>query len=169
MWLRFSIIGLVLVLAACGFQPMYGENSAFNGNNPLAGNLIIETSPSREGQMLHMALEDKLNPRSIKGANPEYRLKTTLSKASIPAVVKSDGTIQRYDVLLTSSFELFKITENNKKIWSGSVHRTGSYNVASNANFATYEAEQDAIRRTIDELAEEYVMRLTGHFAATAK
>ncbi|MEI7669637.1 MAG: LPS assembly lipoprotein LptE [Pseudomonadota bacterium] len=161
-WLVASFC--LLLQSSCGFQPIYGENSAFSGKTPLAGNLLIENVKGREGQILKIALEDKINPERLAIVNPEYILKLNLTKNLIPAVVKSDGTIQRYDIQFSSDFNLIQKSDG-KVILTGKVTRTGSYNVAANANFATYQAEQDATSRTLNEIAEDYVLRIAGYFA----
>jgi LPS-assembly lipoprotein len=163
--LRIILATLALLpLAACGFHPMYGDAALQATHTPLQGNLLIETAKTREGQILKIALEDRLNPEGITFAQPDYRLQVTLTKALIPSVVKSDGTIQRYDVRFDSTFKLLHVGDT-KVLLEGTMRRTGSYNVATNANFATYEAEQDIMERTLKEMAEDYVLRLSGYFA----
>lgn len=153
------------LLASCGFHPMYGDNSAFGGNTPLAGNLVIDDIAGREGQIFRISLEDLLNPTGARSASPQYHLKIKLTKTLIPAVIKSDGTVQRYDVQFSSTFTLRDVVAN-KEVLKGNMNRTGSYNVATNANFATYEAGQDITERTLKEMAEDYVLRLSGYFTS---
>jgi len=160
---RTFLLTVILLLTACGFHPMYGDNSE-TMTTPLAGNLTIDPIGAREGQILRIALEDKLNPEGKKATTPEFRLHIQLTKSLIPAVVKNDGTIQRYDMQLNSSFSLIRIADN-KILLAGDIRRTGSYNVAINANFATYEAEQDVITRTLQEMAEDYTLRMATYFA----
>lgn len=157
-------LAALFLLAACGFHPMYGEHSALAEKSPLSGNLVIAQIHGHDGQILKISLEDLLNPEGIKSASPEYRLQVSLTKNLIPAVVQSDGTIQRYDMKINSSFQLIRIADG-KQLLTGQVSRTSSYNVAVNANFATYEASQDVIVRSMHELAEDYVLRLSGYFA----
>jgi len=159
---------LCLLAASCGFQPMYGKHSALAENSPLEGNLIIAPIGGHEGQIFKIALEDRLNPKGLKSAQPEYRLDVTLVRSLVPAVVKSDGTIERYIVQFTTTFRLTQIADN-KLLLTSTIGRTGSYNVAINANFATYEAEQDTIERTLQEIAEDYVLRLADYFASPEK
>ena len=161
---RLQVLGLCLFLAACGFHPMYGDHSALSENTPLTGNLAIDKIGGHEGQIFKIALEDKLNPEAIGNSKPEYHLQVELRKSLIPAVIATDGTVQRYEVRFDSNFKLVQ-SGDKKVLFSGSVHRSGSYNVAVNANFATYEAEQDVIKRVLEEMAEDYVLRLTGYFA----
>lgn len=161
-------LATLFFLTACGFQPMYGDNSVFTQNTPLAGNLIIDPIGGREGQIFKIALEDQLNPEGITSARPEYRLHVSFAKTLVPTVIKSDGTIQRYDVKFISHFILTK-SATSTVLLSGDMTRIGSYNVTVNANFATYEAEQDVIERTLQELAQDYVLRLAGYFAKDDK
>jgi hypothetical protein len=144
---------------------MYGDAAHRGVHTPLEGELVIDPIPARIGQILKAALEDRLNPEGLHSATPRYRLHLTLRKSLVPTVVESNGTIQRYDVRFDSDFQLY---ERDKKIpvFTGSLHRTGSYNSAPNANFATYEAQQDTIERTLQEVAEDYVLRLSGYFAS---
>ena len=158
-------VAVIFLLTACGFQPMYGEHSAFS-TTPLAGNLAIDAIGGRDGQIFKIKLEDLLNPERKPIANPQYHLQVKLVKALIPSVIKSDGTVQRYDIQITSTFTLL---ENAKPVFTGNVQRNGSYNVATNANFATYEAGQDVTERTLKELAEDYMLRLSGYFAIVNK
>jgi len=112
--------------------------------------------------MLRIDLEDKFNPEGVSTVNAPYRLAISLTKLVIPAVVKSDGTIQRYDIRFESDFRLYK-AGNPLPISTGHLHHIGSYNTAVNANFATYEAEQDVVERVLQEMSEDYVMRISGY------
>lgn len=164
--LRFAfLMSFLLLLYACGFKPMYGDEALKSGNTPLQGNIRLDTIGSgHEGQMLKTALEDRFNPKSASTDNAMYHLSVALSKQVIPSVVKPDGTIQRYDVRFESSFRLFR-TGSPAPVFTGEMRRIGSYNAATNANFATYEAERDVIERCMQELAEDYVMRISGYLA----
>jgi LPS-assembly lipoprotein len=165
MSLRLNILLCgVFLLSACGFEPMYGEHSALATHTPLQGNLVLVTPKDRDGQLLKIALEDKFNPESIKSINPEYTLITTLSQTQIPTVITANGTIQRYDIRFDSTFRLLR-NSDNKELFKGTAYRSGSYNVAPNENFSTYESEQTAVENVVGELAEDYVLRLTGYFA----
>jgi LPS-assembly lipoprotein len=154
-------------LSACGFQPMYGDQALTSGGTPLRGNITIAPMVGHEGQIFKTALEDRFNPEGLDTHNAEYHLSIALTKTIIPAVIKSDGTIQRYDMRFDSDFKLTK-SGHIMPIYTGKIRRTGSYNAATNANFATYEAEQDIIQRTLQEMAEDYVLRISGYIAVHA-
>jgi len=157
---------LLVLVTGCGFHPMYGDGALAGGATPMRGNIAIDTIGGHEGQIFKTALEDRFNPEGLNSQNAEYRLNVSLKKTLIPSVVKSDGTIQRYDVRFDSTFRLYKSGQPNP-IFSSETRRTGSYNVAVNANFATYEAEQDVIERLLQEMAEDYVMRIASYLDST--
>jgi len=162
------ISGLCLLLAGCGFHPMYGDDSA-GAHSAVRGNIVIDPMPNtgHEGQIFKTALEDKFNPEGLSSADAQYHLHISLIKTLIPAVVKSDGTIQRYNVRFDSQYKLTRTGDTSgQPLYSGRLLRTGSYNAAINANFATYEAEQDVIQRVLEELAEDYVLRVTSYLEA---
>jgi LPS-assembly lipoprotein len=164
---KLTAASCLLLLAACGFHPMYGDDALNGSGTPMRGNIAIDPIAGRTGQILKMALEDRFNPESLNTRDAPYHLSINLQQSLIPAVVKSDGTIQRYDVHIDTSFRLFKVGTPGP-VFTGALKRLGSYNVAVNANFATYEAEQDVIERTLQSLAEDYVLRISGYIAGKA-
>lgn len=145
---------------------MYGDTASNAGaSTALQGNVqIAPIGGGRFGQVLKNALEDKFNPQSTPGANPHYTLTVSLRRSLIPSVVRSDGTILRYEVKFETSYTL---ADNTKKTppYNGTVRRISSYNVVPNANFATYEAEENLNERMLREIAEDYVLRISGHLA----
>ena len=55
---------LLLALAACGFQPLYGQRSVSGGSISQEFSTIrIMPIAERTGQMLYNELRDRLNPR----------------------------------------------------------------------------------------------------------
>jgi hypothetical protein len=163
---RITIITTLFFLTSCGFQPMYGDAAMQANKTPLQGNLSVGpiNGPKRESQILKIALEDIFNPEGIKYASPDYRLQVTLHINLIPAVVKSDGTIQRYDIRIDSDFSLFQ-NGNPKALFTGSLRRVGSFDVATTEEFATYVAQEDITERTLKEMAQDYLLRMSGYFA----
>lgn len=156
---------LVMGLSACGFQPMYGDASTHaESASALQGNIIILPVGGGSGrfrQVLKNALEDRFNPHGASTANAAYTLQVNLSRLLIPAVVRSDGTILRYDVRFETDY-ILSSNGTKMKPYNGKVRRISSYNVVPNANFATYEAEESLNERMLKEIAEDYVMRISG-------
>lgn len=166
--LQVVFCALALSLTACGFHPMYGSH-AHNaiGNQSLQGNIQIAPvsgDEARYSQILKNALEDRFNPQGITNSKPDYTLTVTLKRSLVPAVVRSDGTILRYDLKFDTNYTL-KDNRSSAPPYSGNVRRINSYNVVPNANFATYEAEQNLNERMLTEIAEDYVLRISSYLA----
>lgn len=161
-----------LLLAGCGFQPVYGTANGLSEDSPIragvqvsatasgtistSNNTSVENSYSTTmaRQFAHN-LEDILNS----GASPTYRLEVALVQSSVGIGVARDGTASRYNLVLSSNYKLIRISDG-KQVDSGTISNVTSYNNPNNQYFSTYISEQDARKRGIKELAELYRHRL---------
>ena len=152
---------LPLLLASCGFTPVYGGRQSGGGLSEHLAAIEISVPKDRWTQQLRAEMEDRFNP-DARPANVAYRLEVSLSTKLIPAVVEDDGTISRYHVELVSPY-LLKSAADGTELKRGTLRRFTSYNV-SEADFASFTSQTDAFRRGVEELAEEYRLRLAAHF-----
>ena len=165
MSLRASLLLILpVLLAACGFEPMYGTQSATKNPELFAG-MKIAPIPGREGQLLREGLEDKLNPSGANPVNPAYRLEVSLRKSSGAIGVARDGTVSRYNLYLDSHYTLYR-TSDNLAVATGDFRRVNSYNNLTNAYFSTFVSENDAIKQGVRELAEDYSQRLSTYLTS---
>lgn len=164
MSLRVSLLlVLPLLLASCGFKPMYAKRSAAESPELYAG-VKIESIGGREGQLLRMGLEDKLNPGGAVPERPAYRLEATLQKTSGAIGVARDGTVSRYNLYLDSYYTLYR-TSDNLAVAQGKFRRVSSYSNLTGAYYSTFVSENDALKRGISELTEDYRQRLTSYLS----
>ncbi len=157
--LHIPLIASLLLLNACGFSPLHGHKST----TPQLRQVEVAPIGGREGQLLISALEDRLHPGDTSGAPHLYRLQATITVTPQAAGVEIDREITRYNLHLVSSFHLTRISDG-REIYSGRLRRISSYNV-SDSDFSTFVSRRDALKRGIDELAEDYHMRLAAFFA----
>lgn len=156
MLIRSSLICLTLiVLAGCGFSPMYGKKNMA----ALEDGILIEAPKNAMGQQLQQDLEDQLNPNGIIPAKPKYKLSVDVTYASGAIGVARDGTASRFNINMTSAYTLVRLSDN-VKIQSGTLHHVSSYNNQINQYYSTFISERDSIRRGITELAELYRQRI---------
>ena len=66
----------VFILAACGFQPLYGDRSAVNapGVRESLNGIYISAIPDQPGQYLRNALIDRFYSSGRPGADARYNL-----------------------------------------------------------------------------------------------
>jgi hypothetical protein len=164
-WL--AVCGLCFLASACGFEPMYGaKNSAPSAAKPLAGVQVETAAQERfQRQQLQIQLEDKLNPSGAAVTQPAFRLFADVVVTTAGLGVSRDGTVTRYNVVLTSKYQLYRSGET-KPVASGTLRHVSSYNNLPNQYYSAYVSEQDAIRRGIAELAELYHQRLSSILAS---
>jgi LPS-assembly lipoprotein len=151
---------LPALLAACGFEPMYGR--AADKDVPADFAFIhIEPIKDRVGQMLHNQLRDAVNPRGTP-AKPRYVLKVTLAESVQETAIQRTAFAVRANLVLTASFALHDTTTRGT-IFSGSAISTASY-VHQAAEYGTLAGEKDARDRAVRDLAEEIRVRLGAYF-----
>lgn len=151
---------LLLLLAGCGFKPVYGTNQASStAPSGTDGVYVEKLTGSKSHHQLWIELEDKLNPGGQVPPHPAYRLSATLSSTVTPIGVATDGTVSRYNVALTSSYVLSDYV-TGEKITDGSLKEVSSYNNRTNEYFSTYISSEDALKRGVSSLSETYRQRL---------
>lgn len=148
----------LLLLSACGFQPVHGRRAAA----PELEQVEVAPIPGRTGQLLRISLEDRLRA----GGAAAWRLEASIAVTPQAVGIEADREITRYNLHLVSSFRLLR-TGDGKEVLSGTVRRIASYNV-SDSDFSTHIASRDALKRGLDELAEDYRMRLAAFFAGVS-
>ena len=97
---KAAVIAACLLLAGCGFHPMYGTALA-----PEMSSIFVEQIAERDGYELRTALIDLLNSDGREGGK-KYRLKIVLSEASQGIALQNDATITRYNNTLSAKYEL---------------------------------------------------------------
>lgn len=160
-----------LLLAGCGFQPLYAEKADDSASLALAGVKVDDVGAvageKRMGQQFKENLEDQLNPGGAVPANAPYRLTATLTSSEAPIGIARDGTVSRYNIYLDSSYKLFR-TSDGKQVTGGSLRYVSSYNNVTNAYFSTYVSQEDAIKRGVVELSQLFRQRLGAYLQAGA-
>lgn len=154
------VAGLVVVLGACGFKPLYGTRSS---DNIIVDFSAIQVAPSRDriGQLFTNELKHLLNPLK-EPAKPTYRLTSTITENTSSLAVRKSALATRANLGATVAYELVS-TETGQQLFSGSNTITVSYNIYS-GDYATLAAEKDAQKRAIKELAQDTRLQLGAFF-----
>ncbi|MEZ5691436.1 MAG: hypothetical protein R3D71_07210 [Rickettsiales bacterium] len=167
------LISILLLTNSCGFKPVYSKkNNSIPEDSPISSGVVVSASAggvislSNNSSIDHSSytsmarqftnnLEDMLPSVN----DPKYKLEVSIVQSRSGIGVARDGTASRYNLIINSSYNLIRITDN-KIIDSGSVSNVTSYNNPNNQYFSTYISEQDARKRGIKEHAELYRHRM---------
>ncbi len=159
------VVGAALICGACGFRPLYGKRElGGDGSQAALESIRIEPIENRTGQFLYNYLRDRLNPRG-KPAAPRYILSVDLRENQDSVFIRQDETASRRNLILRAKYVLRR-TEDNEIVLQGESRSMSSFDVlAVDVQFATVVSEEDALRRTAQDLSETIATRLAVHFA----
>lgn len=157
-----AIGGVLLILAACGFQPLHGKRE--RPGNTATDLAYISVSPiaERSGQLLRNKLIDLLNNARLR-VRPVYRLDIGLDEQRAGLAVDRDDSITRFNLRMTARFRLTD-TRTNTLIFKGHTRAIAAYN-AVRSDYANLIAERNARKRGTDVLANEIKTRLAIYFS----
>jgi LPS-assembly lipoprotein len=149
---RASTIVAAMLLAGCGFHPLYG---GMNGEmSETLSSIYVEPVPERIGYELRNTMIDLLDGPGTAG-DASYRLKLALSETTQGIALQNDATITRYNDTLTVTYELSDMAGH--VVAKGTETGLSAYNVlpsSPNANYGTLAAQQDADKRAAQDIAE---------------
>ena len=164
MWL-YKLALLVcgsLLLAGCGFTPLYGTQAGAITLNELSS---IELKPVEGiiGAQLHNTLHDHLQPYNRTEA-AHYDLTLKYDTANYPMITAQDSQIRRYTMILNVDYELSD-SGTQSLVKSGRTTAHASYNIVIDNVYATFVAEEEASLRAARQIAQQLTNLLALHFA----
>jgi LPS-assembly lipoprotein len=145
----FIFLSATGALAACGFTPLYGDNTAANA---LEGQISVAQIDGRMGFALRKRLTDRLGAAT----DPAYSLKITLDVDSVGLSISEQNDITRYNLTGRANYVLRR---GNSLVDSATVRAFAAYS-ATNSPFATDAALIDARDRLATSLADRIVTRI---------
>jgi LPS-assembly lipoprotein len=152
---RLFVPGLMLLLASCGFTPVYGPNGA---GTALQNQITVNEPQSRNDYWFTQRFEERMG----RSGNAKYALVYNITTVQQGIAVNQEGNIERYDVLGRATYEL-RDTATETVVSSGDVESFTGYS-ATGTSVASLAAERDAQERLMIILADLVVTRLQATF-----
>ena len=153
---RSITVGMLILLASCGFQPIHNEKSTASVS--ALANFDIALISDRKGQMLRNELLKELQPQ---GAilNPRFSLRVTLTETLSNLAIREDDAATRANLTLSATFSVTHRADKDA-LFSGAVKSVNSFNILT-SDYATLSARADARRRAVKQLALQIKERLS--------
>jgi LPS-assembly lipoprotein len=145
--MRALIAGLTLLLAGCGFQPMY----AAPGGGPAIGPVQIAEIDGKAGHVLRTELSRILAVED--DGSPPMTLEITLSEQVTPLGIRRDESVTRAELRLIANYVL--TPPNRGQVMRGSVFAVVNYDVPT-AAFGEIAAQDDARERAAETMAQRF-------------
>ena len=156
------ILCTALLLSGCGLRPLYSGG----GSGPVAQALTsVDIGPigGRAGWLVRTALRDRLGPRD---ANPpRYRLEIELDDDITGLGIRTDDSVTRERRTLRARYRLVDASVGTVLLDATAGSDAGIDVVSS--EYATVAAEQTALERLSNEVADQIVTRLALYASRT--
>jgi LPS-assembly lipoprotein len=145
------------VLSGCGWAPLYAQIETGPASEELSA-IKVDPIPERIGQRLEIALRNSLNPTG-EPTPPRYLLKTRLTVVLGNLGIQSQGlaTLGQLDVF--ADYTLSDLQSGSQLLANG-LHVANSFDLNPN-QYSTIVGEDDAAVRSVAELDQEIMKRLT--------
>lgn len=162
-----GVLGVLvcLLLAGCGFQPLYGDKASVETTTEMAS-IKIAPINERVGQLLRNHLLDNINPRG-EPSQVRYRLDVIVAESKSELAVRKSELATRSNMVLTAQYKLVD-AKTGANILGRTSTVTASYNLLTN-EFATLAAEADARERGTKELSDDITRQLALFFRSQNK
>jgi LPS-assembly lipoprotein len=148
---------LALQLAGCGWERLYADPQSGPASAELRAIKVLPMS-ERIGQRLELALREALNPTG-EPTKPLYTLRTTLYYSLSSLGIQSQGTATLGKIDATASCYLSQ-NSTGQYLTNFTIHEQNSFELNPN-QYSTVVGEDDAQTRSVAELNQEIVRRLT--------
>lgn len=146
--MRAVILGLTLLLAACGFQPMYAPA----GGGGAIGHVEVTQIEGKAGHVLKREL-DRILAVEDSDAAPMI-LVITLSEQVTPLGIRVDESATRSELRLVANYVLTP-PPNRGAVMRGSVFTVVNYDIPT-AAFGEIAAQDDARERAAETMAQRF-------------
>lgn len=161
--LLLAPIGLLALLPGCGLQPLYGSG----GSGPVASMLsAVEVAPigGQAGWLVGNALNDRLHRQGTEHAR--FRLEVELDDNITGFGVRQDNAVTRERRTLRARYRLVDVATGNILLDQSAAADAG-IDVAG-SEYATVAAEQTALERLTETIADQIVARIATYAGRSA-
>ncbi len=140
-------------LSACGFKPVYAENTGVA--RQLSG-MKVETGDGRPSYALGLALKDELGTWQ---GQPRYILRTSIDMSRQAQSITVADIATRYEMFMQVNYAVYDAA-SGERLETGEVSGRAAYDVPLDP-YAAIRAEQESEERAARDAAHQIVMDLT--------
>ncbi len=160
LWLRnFCLYGVIVVLAGCGFKPVYKQDSKVVPELKQVAVTPIKDQ-GRAGQILETTLEDLLNPTRTT-TEQAYTLDVAVNTQRQAVALERSREITRYNIVVTAHYTLKDAA--GKQLKKAKARAISSYDAVI-SDYANFASERDGTRRAMKDIAHQIRSGLVQYF-----
>ncbi|CAM3074509.1 LPS-assembly lipoprotein [Sphingomonas antarctica] len=161
---RFALLILPIALAGCGLRPLYSDGESGAVANALRQ---VEVAPiaGKSGYLVRSALIDRLG--GAPGGAAKYRLVVTLDDSIQGFGVRRDQAVTRERRTLRSRYQLVD-AGTGETVLDATAGSDAGIDIVS-SEYATVAAEDTAVERLAETIADQMVARIGLYVTRSAK
>jgi LPS-assembly lipoprotein len=156
-WAALLAAGVSLMPVGCGWEPLYGDIETEPASAELRA-IKVDPIAERIGQRLAIALRNSLNPTG-EPTTQRYQLSATLTTYLSNLGIQSQGLATLGQIDAYATYKLVEL-KTGSVLLTNTVHVANSFDLNPN-QYSTIVGEDDARNRSVAELDQEIVTRLT--------
>ena len=160
----FGILSLLLI-SACGFKPMYGQNSESGaGLAQVMANIKIDQIRNASGrqerlsQLLQNNLNERISPLSSDGSVSSYILKADYNLQEAGYGIREDETVTLQNLKLSVDFALVDV-DTDQSIMDGTARAIVTYDLVR-SDYSNKIARETSLERLSEEVANQIITRI---------
>jgi len=153
--IRAFLLAAALALSACGLRPMYAGGSSGVAASTLRS-IQVQAIPGKAGWLMHKALVQRLG--AAEGDEAAYRLEVELDDNITGFGIRGDSAATRERRTLRARYRLVELATGTVVLDATAGSDAGIDVVSS--QYATVAAEQTALERLSEVVADQMVGRL---------
>ena len=147
---------LVMMLPACGLQPLYSGGSK-GAVAATLGTISVVAIEGRNGWLMRNALNDRLGAQN--NVSTQFRLVVTLDDRISGFGVRADDTVTRERRTLRARYQLIS-TATGETVLAATAGSDAGIDVVS-SEYATIAGENSALENLTQKVADQIVTRLS--------
>ena len=153
-----AALGILTLLSACGFRPLYGEQGvAGGGAADKLDQVAISNIPDRPGQVLRNLLIDRFH-QNDRGTRTPYRLDAQILASEQKLALRQDASAERAQLVLNVPFRLIE-NATGRTVFEGRSRSYVPYNVLEE-RYAGLVTLDHAYTRGLTEISDEITARV---------
>ena len=161
--MRTLVLAAALALSACGLRPMYAGGGSGSAATSLRS-IQVQAIPGKAGWLMHKALVQRLGDNH--GADSRYRLEVELDDNITGFGIRGDSAATRERRTLRARYRLVDLS-NGAVVLDATAGSDAGIDVVS-SQYATVAAEQTALERLSEVVADQMVGRLAMYVTRTS-
>lgn len=162
---KVSAILLVLLISACGFKPMYSQNSTTGaGLSQVMANIQIDQIRNVSGrqerlsQLIENNLMERISPLSSDGSATTYLIQANYEVEEAGYGIREDESVTLQNLKLSVGFRLVDVN-SDQSIMDGTARAIVTYDLVR-SDFSNKVARETSLERLSEEVANQIITRI---------